>query len=156
MIKLPSLFTVLLIIIMITATQTKKIVFSTLTSLALATLLTACSDDKAETKGNSFDHAHKESVTDVEKHRFEHEFTKQCVARELKASPNQNKDGLDETCMCIAKHMLGDLTAVEADKFLKEKKNTQSMRIRFDEAAYDCLQENNPPQAPKLFGKPKA
>ena len=141
---------------MITAFQTKKMVLSTLTGLAIATLLTACSDDEAKTSKNSFDHTHKEVVTDVEKHSFEHEFTKQCVARELKAKPNQNKAGLDETCMCIAKHMLGDLTAVEADKFLKEKKNTQSMRIRFDEAAYDCLQENNPPQAPKLFGRPKS
>jgi hypothetical protein len=58
--------------------------------------------------------------------------------------------------MCIAKFMMKDLTAAEIDKFLHEDKDTQSLRIRFDNAAYSCLQEKQPPQSPKLFGKPKA
>ena len=46
-----------------------------------------------------------------------------------------------------------NLTAVEAEKFLVEKKSTQSLKMSFDEAAYFCLQTKAKPQATVLFGK---
>jgi len=100
-------------------------------------------------------HAHVTEVTSVEKHKFEHEFAKQCVDRELSNSVNKEHDRqrFEESCMCIAEFMMKDLTAIEAEKFLAENKSAQSLRIRFDTAAYHCLQESELPQEPELFGK---
>jgi len=49
--------------------------------------------------------------------------------------------------------MLKDLTAIEAEKFIKENKSTQSLRIRFENAAYHCLQEKEQPKSPQLFNR---
>ena len=49
--------------------------------------------------------------------------------------------------------MMKDLTAIEAEKFLKEKKTTQSLRIRFESAAYHCLQEKEQPKSLQLFNR---
>lgn len=137
-------------------------------SLSLAVLLTACSDDKpAETQQasgsaaahkpahNPFDHSHDVVVTDVVKHQFEHEFADQCVARELKSSnnPDVDKPRLDKDCMCIAEYMMKDLSAEDAKHFLKQHENTHSLRIKFDAAAYFCLQNKQQPKGPQLFGK---
>lgn len=147
--------------------KTRKLLFATLAGVALSTFLTACSDDGGDDKGGKaesvkeatsvFDHPHEEA-TDIEKHKFEHEFAQDCVNRELRNSTNKasDKKRFEKSCMCIAKFMMEDLTAVEAEKFIKEDKDTQSLRIKFDNAAYNCLQEKQPPKGPKLFGKPKS
>ena len=148
--------------------KTKSILLVLLTGLSVV-LLTACSDDKAVTaksettaastkkhvEHNPFDHSHDEVVTDVVKHEFEHEFADQCVARELKISnnPDVDKPRLDKDCMCIAQYMMKDLSGDEARKFLKEHENTHSLQIKFDAAAYFCVQNKQQPKGPHIFGK---
>jgi hypothetical protein len=63
-------------------------------------------------------------VTDIQKHVFEHEFAAECVDREVKNSINKDNDRkrFAKPCMCIATFMMKDLTAIEAEKFLKEKR----------------------------------
>lgn len=144
--------------------KSNSILFALLTGLSL--VLTGCSDDQpAEKKPaataaskpahNPFDHSHDEVVTDVVKHQFEHEFADQCVARELKgsANPDVDKPRLDKDCMCIAKYMMKDLSAEDAKHFLKQHENTHSLRIKFDAAAYFCLQNKQQPKGPHIFGK---
>ena len=148
----------------------KSALFTLMAGISLATFLTACSDDKpAPTKAtapsssaaakkpvhNPFDHSHDHPVTDVVKHEFEHEFADQCVARELKgsANPDVDKPRLDKDCMCIAKYMMKDLSAEEAKHFLKQHENTHSLQIKFDAAAYFCVQNKQQPKGPQLFGK---
>ncbi len=132
------------------------LVFIILASLVVS----ACSSDEDSSSQPiktsstpSFDHTHGDDVTDLEKHKFEHKFANQCVAREIKNSVNKayDKQRLDKTCLCIASYMMKDLTAVEAEKFLEENKNTRSLQIRFDNAAYHCLQQNKQPKAPIIF-----
>lgn len=129
-----------------------------LMSIGLALVLNGCSDDEssqpqAKKVHNPWDHSHDAVVTDVLKHEFEHDFAAQCVEREIKNSINKDNDRkrFTKPCMCIATFMMKDLTAVEAEKFLKENKNTQSLRIRFENAAYNCLQEKEQPKSPQLF-----
>lgn len=124
--------------------------------IAIALAVVGCSDDKAEQTAptkvvhNPFDHSHEVEVTDVQKHKFEHDFSAQCVDRELKNSINKENDEkrISESCMCIAKYMMKDLTAQEAEKFMTEHENPQSLRIKFEAAAYHCLQEKTPPREP--------
>ena len=135
-------------------------------SSCLALVLNGCSEDEPKQKQaktqtsssgskvhNPWDHSHEAVVTDVQKHVFEHDFAEQCVEREISQSLNKENDRkrFTKPCMCIATFMMKDLTAVEAEKFLKENKNTQSLRIRFENAAYQCLQENAKPQSPQIF-----
>ncbi|CAG7856236.1 hypothetical protein MCAMS1_00646 [biofilm metagenome] len=105
---------------------------------------------------STFDHPHGPEVTDLEKHKFEHDFAAQCVAREMKSSTNQENDAerIGKSCECIATYMMKDLTAQEAEKFINEHEHPQSLRIKFEAAAYECLQEKTQPAGPKLFGKP--
>ncbi len=155
-----------------------KIVASTNTAhltavlcLTLVFLLTACSDEdklKEEVKAASeapaqtataasgFDHPHGPEVTDMQKHKFEHEFAAQCVDRELKNASDGggNEEAINKSCECIATYMMKDLTAQEAEKFIKEHEHPHSLRIKFEAAAYECLQEKTKPAGPKLFGKP--
>lgn len=132
------------------------------TAVIIAGLVAGCSDDKPKTAAknaahNPFDHTHDKVVTDVVKHQFEHQFADQCVEREVKNAVNKEEERkrLAEPCMCIATNLMKDLTAEEAEKFLKERKDTQSLRIRFENAAYNCLQKQTQAQikSPKLFGK---
>lgn len=129
----------------------KKILFASLTCAVLAAAIVGCSDDKSDNKADKsnfdpFDHSHDVAVTDMEKHKFEHDFADQCVARETKKSdnPEADKESLGKSCMCIAKYLMTDLTAVESKKFLEEHESTQSLVIKYDAAAYHCLQENKP------------
>jgi ABC-type Zn2+ transport system substrate-binding protein/surface adhesin len=150
----------------------QSVTFVLMAGLSMATFLSACSDDKpAETQTtvsstssaakkptrvhNPFDHSHDEVVTDVVKHQFEHEFADQCVARELKASnnPDVDKPRLDKDCMCIAQYMMKDLSAEDAKHFLKQHENTHSLQIKFDAAAFFCIQNKQQPKGPHLFGK---
>ena len=150
---------------MLTIMKIKTILLVLLVSLS-ALFLTACSDDKAvaektatttkkHVEHNPFDHTHDEIVTDVVKHEFEHEFSDQCVARELRSSnnPDVDKPRLDKDCMCIAQYMMKDLSSDEARKFLKEHENTHSLQIKFDAAAYFCVQNKQQPKGPHIFGK---
>lgn len=130
-----------------------------LLSAALALILSSCSDDEPKQQAskahNPWDHSHEAVVTDIQKHVFEHEFAAECVDREVKNSINKDNDRkrFAKPCMCIATFMMKDLTAIEAEKFLKEKKTTQSLRIRFENAAYHCLQEKEQPKSPQLFNR---
>ncbi len=129
--------------------------------LGLVFILSACSDDEPKQQvgkakvHNPFDHSHDAIVTDIQKHVFEHDFAEQCVARETAQSNNKeyDKQRFAKPCMCIAQFMLKDLTAIEAEKFIKENKSTQSLRIRFENAAYHCLQEKEQPKSPQLFNR---
>ncbi|MCH9697495.1 MAG: hypothetical protein K0U68_05255 [Gammaproteobacteria bacterium] len=127
---------------------------------SLVVMLSACSSDSDDTdqatdqSGNktlqsksksseldyAFDHPHDESVTDMEKHKFQHIFADQCVEREIRSNPaaGSNRKSLQKTCMCIADYVMKDLTAVEAEKFLDEKKHPTSLKIRFNNATYFC------------------
>lgn len=127
-------------------------------------LVAGCSDDKSSSRPSEpvktkahvkFDHAHGSEVSDLVKHQFEHQFADQCVEREVKNSVNEELDRkrFAEPCMCIATYLLKDLTAKEAELFVKENKNTQSLRIKFESAAYHCLQKKAQPKGPNLFGK---
>ncbi len=128
-------------------------------SACLALFFNACSDDQptqqTQKAHNPWDHTHDAVVTDVQKHVFEHDFAEQCVAREVSKSINKENDRqrFEKPCMCIATYMMKDLTAIEAEKFLKENKNTQSLRIRFENAAYHCLQEKQTAQSPQIFNQ---
>ena len=133
-------------------------------TMALTLFLTACSDDNPKetthapsttvdsTQKMSFDHGHNKA-RDMDKHPFEHKFSQQCIARVLENSINKEIDRarFKEPCMCIATYLMKDLTAKEAQKFLREQKHTQSLRIRYENAAYHCLQKKQAPQAPTIF-----
>lgn len=135
-------------------------------SLVIALTVTACSDEptpqknqstaKIKTEHNPFDHSHDIEVTDVQKHKFEHDFAEQCVRRELEHSTNKAEDEerWRKPCLCIATYLMKDLTADEAGKFIDEHKNTQSLVIKYENAAFHCLQEKTQAIGPKLFGKP--
>ena len=102
---------------------------SVLISCCLALMLSACSDDapkqQAKKAHNPFDHSHDATVTDIQKHVFEHDFAEQCVEREVSGSINKENDRkrFAKPCMCIATFMMKDLTAIEAEKFIKENKS---------------------------------
>ncbi|WP_024298780.1 hypothetical protein [Methylomicrobium lacus] len=153
------------------STQNKPAWMAACAGLVLAFTLTACSDDEdkqapsareaenIQTAGdvhNPFDHTHDVPVTDVRKHKFEHDFAAQCVDRELKNSTDKEADKArwERPCMCIATFMMKSLTAEEAEKFLDEHKNTQSLVIKYENAAYHCLQAKQQPKEPQLFGRP--
>lgn len=153
-------------------TLNKRHLITILLSFTVILSISACSDDekaKDETKAVSetqsppatastnFDHAHGPEVTDMEKHKFEHDFAAQCVDRELNNSTNKIEDAerLTKSCECIAAYLMKDLTAQEAEKFTKEHEHPQSLRIKFEAAAYECIQEKVEPAGPKLFGKPE-
>lgn len=140
-----------------------KKIFSTFITCLIFTLFVAgCSDDEEKkstaakkTVHNPFDHSHDVKVTDVEKHKFEHDFAQQCVQRELEKSTNKATDEArwKEACMCIATYLMKGLSAAEAEKFISEHKSTQSLVIKYEGAAFHCLQAKAEPKGPKLFGR---
>ena len=134
---------------------------------ALAVFLNGCSDDKAKNsstekstpatkldKNHHVDAAKGEAPESV-KQKFINEFSKKCVARELKNSINKDVDQkrFEDSCGCIAKHIADDLADVDAEKYLVAHEDTQSLDIKFDQAAYFCLQAKPQPKGPHLFGK---
>lgn len=133
--------------------------YTLLLAACFTLLLTSCSDDEptqqVKKAHNPWDHSHEAVVTDIQKHVFEHDFAEQCIERETRQSINKDNDRkrFTKPCMCIATFMMKDLTAVESEKFLKENKSTQSLRIRFENAAYHCLQTKKQVQSPQLFNK---
>lgn len=124
-----------------------------LSGLFILTLLIACSDEEI-TEKITFNHPHNVDIN-KKKHTFEHKFASQCVAREIKNSvnPKADKKRFDKPCLCIATRIMKNLTAVEAKKFLQEQKNTHSLKMSFDEAAYFCLQKTARPTPPSYSKK---
>lgn len=144
----------------------KKSCVTAMIGLVVALNIVGCSDDKqpaaskpAATKvvNNPFDHSHDVKVTDVQKHKFEHDFAQQCVQRELKHSDNKEADEkrYTEPCTCIATFLMKDLTADEAEKFIAEHENAQSLVIKYENAAYHCLQQNAHPKGPNFSRQPQ-
>ena len=133
----------------------------------MAILLSACSDDKSETaapektvakaKAPKDNHVDYGEASDTVKQKFEKTFAKNCVAREMKNSVNKDIDEkrYQETCGCIAEHIAEDLAEVDAEKYLEDHEDTHTLQIKFDSAAYFCLQNKAQPKGPHLFGKPQ-
>jgi hypothetical protein len=152
-----------------TMTPKKNYLISLLVSTVIALSLSACSDEKPkETTISSSEKASPgknisvDSPTDAtpeaensQKQQFEHDFAAQCVERELNNSANKidDADRITKTCECISTYIMKDLTDEEAEKFNKEHEHPQSLRIKFEAGAYECLQGKVQPADPKLFGK---
>jgi hypothetical protein len=137
-------------------TITKKLLMAAIIGSTAALFVTACSDDKPKTPAatakadhnpNPWDHSGEPKVTESQKQHFEKTFAEQCVTRESHGD-EQDKERFTKPCNCIARFMAKDLTPQEADKFLSEHENPQSLRIRYENAAYHCLQEKAPPHDP--------
>jgi hypothetical protein len=146
-------------------TITKIIHYSGLTSvLLLALLCNGCSGDKsgatdsaASAKNQSAKKTHypdRGEATETVKHKFITAFANKCVSRELKNSNNKDVDEkrFTDSCTCIAKHIAEDLADVDAEKYLLDHEDTQALEIKFDSAAFFCLQSKPQPKSPH-FGK---
>lgn len=142
---------------------TLKAIFTTLSLMSIIAI-SGCSDDKSPAQ-KSETHIEKtpishtlldSKVTASDKQKFEKTFENQCVDRELKSSanPDIDKARVSKACECIATFMMKDLTAIEAEKFLTEHENAQSLTIKYENAAYHCLQQKTPPTPAHLFSKP--
>lgn len=88
----------------------------------------------------------------VEKGKFNKEFKKDCIAREMN---NVGKDKLDrgfveKTCDCIADYMDDHLTDQEAEEFLKEDSHMRALQIRYDTAAFQCIKGADKVSEPKI------
>jgi hypothetical protein len=149
---------------------------SLVTVLFSLTLVAGCSDDKPqdsktpEVSGSGLSQAKNDAISrdspqdptpeaeDDQKKQFQHDFAAQCVERELNNSQNQSSDAdkITKACDCIAKYVTQDLTDEEAKKFLADHDNPQSLRIKYEAGAYECLQEKTKLAEPKLFGKPES
>ncbi len=145
-----------------THTFTKNFFFAALASFVIMLFITGCSDDEekkvaVKTSHNPFDHSHEIPVTDVQKHKFEHDFAAQCVERELQNSINKDvdKERFAKSCMCVATFMMKDLTAQEAEKFLTEHENPRSLQIKYDSAVYHCTQQKTVDKGFKTYDVPK-
>ncbi len=81
--------------------------------------------------------------------KFEQAFAEQCIKKEIRNSINKDIDRLrfSKPCSCIAKRVVKGLTEREMDKFLLENKITRSVSMRFDKAAYFCVQNVTRPKA---------
>ena len=78
----------------------------------------------------------------VERGQFKKEFAADCVARELASADKSKLDRsyIEKTCACIADEMDEGLTDQEADEYLRDDNHNRSLQIRFDSAAYKCMQ----------------
>jgi hypothetical protein len=147
----------------------KNYLISGLISIVIALSLGACSDEKpkeatsvVQEKSSTEKNISVDSPTDPtpeadnsQKQKFEHDFAAQCVDRELNNSTNKiaDADRITKSCDCISAFIMKDLTDEEAEKFNTEHEHPQSLRIKFEAAAYECLQGKVQPARPKLFGK---
>ena len=141
---------------------TKNLLFAALAGIIIALSITGCSDNEekklpVKTSHNPFDHSHDVPVTDVQKHKFEHDFAAQCVTRELKNSVNkeEDKERFSKSCLCVATYMMKDLTAQEAEKFLTEHENPRSLQIKYESAVFHCTQQKAADKGFKTFEAPK-
>jgi hypothetical protein len=94
-----------------------------------------------------------DKATWSEKGKFKKEFSEDCVVREIRNSVNKENDRkrFEKTCDCIANYMSDHLTDDEAEEYLRDDNHTRSLQIRFDAAAYHCLQEAKQPDGPVIF-----
>ncbi|MGD0960283.1 MAG: hypothetical protein ABSB19_10790 [Methylomonas sp.] len=143
--------------------NTKKCFFLLIISV-LALFISACSDDKtannasekpANAKHVKVNHVDPGEASTSVKEQFTAKFAQNCVKRELKNSVNKDVDEkrFTDSCTCIAKKIAEDLADVDAEKYLQEHEDTQTLEIKFDHAAYFCLQNKPQPKGPHLFGK---
>lgn len=144
----------------------KKHTIKKLFLVSILLFIVACSDEnksaptKAQTNGveqTPISHTLLNSNASVsDKQKFEDAFAEQCITRELKNSvnPDNDKPRVSKECECVATFMMKDLTAIEAEKFLTEHQNAQSLTIKYENAAYHCLQQKIPPSPAHLFSKP--
>ena len=149
----------------------QKTLLVALMSSVMVLGLVGCSDDKptpaASTKNNVEDKSAKENyetfdvkpdtvVTETERMKFEHDFTAQCVDRELKTSTNKEADEerVTKLCGCITKEVSKNLTDEEADKFIGEHENPRSLGIKFENASFECMPEKA--SVKPGFSKPEA
>jgi hypothetical protein len=122
----------------------------------LSLAITGCSDDNDKTVGANEESVSHEllnaKVTDDERQKFEHSFESQCIEREAKNAEDKEDAEARFTapCRCIATFMMKDLTAIEAEKFLTEHEDAQSLRIKYENAAYHCLQQKAHPNGPNF------
>jgi hypothetical protein len=131
----------------------------------LAVIVSACSDNNAPTNkpekttppANHAKHTLSTpgEATDSVKQKFINEFSNRCISRELKNSnnPDVEKKRFADSCSCIANHIAENLADVDAEKYLQAHEDTQALDIKFDQAAYFCLQAKTLPKGPHLFGK---
>lgn len=153
----------------------KKSLVVVLTSTVIALGMSGCSDDKAEKPAtptavsksdvvsepaakkeyDTFDVKPDTVVTEVERLKFEHDFTAQCVERETKNSVNKEEDEARVTkdCECITQEVSKNLTDEEAEKFVGEHEDPQSLAIKFKSAAYKCLDGKTKPAEPSFTHK---
>lgn len=147
--------------------QVKQPILGLLIISALA-ILPACSDDKSApasnqteaksantAKSHHIDHVKPGEATDSVKNKFISQFSKSCIDRELKNSTDLDNDTkrVKPTCECIANKIAEDLSDLDAEKYLQMHEDTQTIEIKFDHAAYFCLQAKPLPKGPHLFGK---
>jgi hypothetical protein len=94
-------------------------------------------------------------ASDTAKQKFEKVFAQNCVKRELKTSVNKDVDEkrFQDSCSCIANHIAEDLAEVDAEKYLDDHEDTHTLQIKFDAAAFFCVQNKAQPKGPHLFGK---
>lgn len=133
---------------------------------ALTVIADGCSSDEPEaaktgTAANTAKPAKKENkidygeASDSAKNKFIKTFAQNCVARELKnsANPDVDEQRFQQSCGCIAEHIAEDLAEVDAEKYLDDHEDTHTLQIKFDSAAFFCLQNKAQPKGPHLFGK---
>lgn len=143
----------------------KNIFFKFLLTTCIILTVVGCSDDKGKESKMQTNGVEKTPISHTlldakvsasDKQKFEIAFASQCEQRELKGSnnPDTDKPRVDKACECIATFMMKDLTAIEAEKFLTEHQGSQSLTIKYENAAYHCLQQKNPPSPTHLFSKP--
>ena len=128
----------------------------------LATVgLSGCSGDTPESAKTGVVSATKEKTTKKEnkvdygeasdsvKNKFIKAFSESCVTRETKNSVNKDIDEkrATEACGCIARHIAEDLAEVDAEKYIDDREDTQTLEIKFDAAAFFCLQSKPQPSA---------
>lgn len=108
--------------------------------------------DKTIKKENKVDYG---EASDSVKSKFVKAFSENCVTRETKNSVNKDIDEKRavEACTCIAQHIAEDLAEVDAEKYIDDHEDTQTLEIKFDTAAFFCLQNKPQPRGPRLFGK---
>jgi hypothetical protein len=128
----------------------KNLLAVLLTSFVISSVIVGCSDDKSAKTSKSeqpfdpFDHSKDKVVSPSEKDKFEEAFIAQCVKREMLAAPNSDKERFIRPCTCIADEISKNITAKEAEKFVKEDENPVSLTFKFENAAYHCVQEKAP------------
>lgn len=89
----------------------------------------------------------------TQKQKFEKAFAAQCADRELNNPANkvEDADRINKACECIAAYVAKDLTDEEAEKFIDEREQPQSLRIKYEAGAYECLQEKAKVEEPRII-----